>query len=427
MGSEHNWCSRLLLLKGLCCLPAWFQGAGGEPLHVDSSGRARKPRCPASPFLLLPPAVRGLVEQILKYGRVVRPVLGITIAPPQVIGGPVLCWVVGKVLHAWWLLLLPRLLLAGCPAPSLRACARHLPSPHFLPSLASASTGPEADGAGGSVGAGRPSGHAGRQGGHAGTGCKRGRGVGCLRAGFTAACCMLLDIVKCAACCMVQFAAACRIVLQPAGAVDAATARRHCRRACVLPPLFLPAGHCSRRLWPAGDWRRHSGHERQAGQEGSGSVRWVCPSLPPAKMCCVGHQGGLDGAAPCRCELHLGEWCRVVVRHELRACQKGKKEELICSVGGWQMDKVWPRSLHFLPACPLFIFFTPTVRTTCPSRSAPRQSNQAPTPLPLVPLSPDILDGCKVGETVKVEVLRRGTQRKTLTVTLSERQPEPTE
>lgn len=28
-------------------------------------------------------AVKGLVEQILKYGRVVRPVLGITIAPPQ--------------------------------------------------------------------------------------------------------------------------------------------------------------------------------------------------------------------------------------------------------------------------------------------------------------------------------------------------------
>lgn len=27
--------------------------------------------------------MRGLVEQILKYGRVVRPVLGITIAPPQ--------------------------------------------------------------------------------------------------------------------------------------------------------------------------------------------------------------------------------------------------------------------------------------------------------------------------------------------------------
>lgn len=27
--------------------------------------------------------MKGLVEQILKYGRVVRPVLGVTIAPPQ--------------------------------------------------------------------------------------------------------------------------------------------------------------------------------------------------------------------------------------------------------------------------------------------------------------------------------------------------------
>ena len=28
-------------------------------------------------------SVKGLVEQILQYGRVVRPILGITIAPPQ--------------------------------------------------------------------------------------------------------------------------------------------------------------------------------------------------------------------------------------------------------------------------------------------------------------------------------------------------------
>ena len=39
---------------------------------------------------MCPPAVRGLVDQILRYGRVVRPVLGITIAPPQVrAAGPV--------------------------------------------------------------------------------------------------------------------------------------------------------------------------------------------------------------------------------------------------------------------------------------------------------------------------------------------------
>lgn len=30
-------------------------------------------------------AAQGLVEQILQYGRIVRPVLGITIAPPQVL------------------------------------------------------------------------------------------------------------------------------------------------------------------------------------------------------------------------------------------------------------------------------------------------------------------------------------------------------
>ena len=30
-------------------------------------------------------SVKGLVEQILKFGRVVRPTLGITIAPPQVL------------------------------------------------------------------------------------------------------------------------------------------------------------------------------------------------------------------------------------------------------------------------------------------------------------------------------------------------------
>ena len=28
---------------------------------------------------------KGLVEQVLKYGRVVRPILGITIAPPQTV------------------------------------------------------------------------------------------------------------------------------------------------------------------------------------------------------------------------------------------------------------------------------------------------------------------------------------------------------
>ena len=43
------------------------------------------------------------------------------------------------------------------------------------------------------------------------------------------------------------------------------------------------------------------------------------------------------------------------------------------------------------------------------------------------PPAADILDGCKVGDTVKVEVLRRGGQRKVLNVQLAERQPENTE
>jgi S1-C subfamily serine protease len=39
----------------------------------------------------------------------------------------------------------------------------------------------------------------------------------------------------------------------------------------------------------------------------------------------------------------------------------------------------------------------------------------------------EVLDSCKVGDKVTVEVLRRGTQKKTLTVLLGERIPEITE
>ncbi len=46
---------------------------------------------------------------------------------------------------------------------------------------------------------------------------------------------------------------------------------------------------------------------------------------------------------------------------------------------------------------------------------------------PIPRLAADTLDGCKVGETVQVEVLRGGRQRKTLTLQLAERQPEVTE
>lgn len=39
----------------------------------------------------------------------------------------------------------------------------------------------------------------------------------------------------------------------------------------------------------------------------------------------------------------------------------------------------------------------------------------------------DILDGCKVGEAVQIDVLRKGREKKVLTVILGERQPEPSE
>ncbi len=39
-------------------------------------------------FALPIDAVQGLVDQILQYGRVLRPVLGVTLAPPQVGPGP---------------------------------------------------------------------------------------------------------------------------------------------------------------------------------------------------------------------------------------------------------------------------------------------------------------------------------------------------
>lgn len=39
----------------------------------------------------------------------------------------------------------------------------------------------------------------------------------------------------------------------------------------------------------------------------------------------------------------------------------------------------------------------------------------------------DVLDGCKIGDKVPVEVLRGGRQKKTLIVHLAERQLEPSE
>lgn len=76
----------------------------------------------------------------------------------------------------------------------------------------------------------------------------------------------------------------------------------------------------------------------------------------------------------------------------------------------------------------------PSFLLACPALGGWRASLLSPglisLPQPELHLSAppsDILDGCKVGETVQVEVLRRGGQRKVLSVQLAERQPEMTE
>lgn len=72
----------LLHSRPATCAPA--PGAV-PPGRCQHTWQTHLPRPLLLPTLLsLACAVRGLVEQILKYGRVVRPVLGITIAPPQV-------------------------------------------------------------------------------------------------------------------------------------------------------------------------------------------------------------------------------------------------------------------------------------------------------------------------------------------------------
>lgn len=63
-------------------------------------------------------------------------------------------------------------------------------------------------------------------------------------------------------------------------------------------------------------------------------------------------------------------------------------------------------SSHHVPAGPLIPFLRPL-----------------PAPSP----NTDVLDGCKIGDKVPVEVLRGGRQKKTLIVHLAERQLEPSE
>lgn len=70
---------------------------------------------------------------------------------------------------------------------------------------------------------------------------------------------------------------------------------------------------------------------------------------------------------------------------------------------------------------------TPCFACCCAWRPRPCSSPPILFRSPSRPAATDILDGCKVGDTVQVEVLRRGGQRKVLSVQLAERQPENTE
>ncbi len=72
----------------------WTPDAGG--VLLDSAGRVigintaiadptGKGASSGVGFALPIDSVRGLVDQILTYGRVLRPVLGVSLAPPQVL------------------------------------------------------------------------------------------------------------------------------------------------------------------------------------------------------------------------------------------------------------------------------------------------------------------------------------------------------
>ena len=99
--------------------------------------------------------------------------------------------------------------------------------------------------------------------------------------------------------------------------------------------------------------------------------------------------------------------------------------------GGCQPPASQPCLAVAIPACHPQAACLPS-RQPGPASSSP---SLFPTARPLTPLGvppcsllpTDILDGCKVGETVAVEVLRGGRQKKTLMVQLAERQLEPSE
>lgn len=53
--------------------------------HTNMNGHSGRGASSGVGFAIPVDSVKGLVEQILKFGRVIRPVLGITIAPPQTV------------------------------------------------------------------------------------------------------------------------------------------------------------------------------------------------------------------------------------------------------------------------------------------------------------------------------------------------------
>ena len=197
------------------------------------------------PWLCPAFAVRGLVEQILKFGRVVRPVLGITIAPPQV---RLVCACVSACVGL-------RASPTWVPADAAWRAGIHRSFstlPHVLrimhPPL-SGCAGAEADGVGGRACAGCAARHASRQGGVEG-------GLAVAAAGVAAAATSIDSAVT--------FGTVLGLHRVPLVAA-----------ACPLNPAHWPAGHCAGWVWPPGAGRRHCGPEWEAGQVGGRPVWWV--------------------------------------------------------------------------------------------------------------------------------------------------------
>lgn len=75
------------LLPALTCSFPFHSAVVGSQLSDthDATTRAGKGASSGVGFAIPIDTAKGLVEQVLKYGKVVRPVLGITIAPPQTV------------------------------------------------------------------------------------------------------------------------------------------------------------------------------------------------------------------------------------------------------------------------------------------------------------------------------------------------------